>query len=146
MPSNSIAIGRLVSELRRRRSIGKRQYPPEQFIGEFPRFFKERKMPGVLKPEKFLVRSLDALAVVPYQGRTAVRILSSFKEEDRYAEVGTECMKINARQFGKKAPGGKHLAAEKPEIIGKRIFRSREDCRHDSRDIREPCGAQRRTE
>jgi hypothetical protein len=59
----------------------------EQFICKFLLLFKKWKMTGIVKPDEFLMGSLDGLAVLPNQGRRAVRIVPPLKEQDWCPEV-----------------------------------------------------------
>jgi hypothetical protein len=78
---------------------GERQDSLEQFIGKSLFLFKKREMARVVKPDKLLVRSLNALKVLPNQGRTTVGVLSSFKKEQRYTEVWPELTQIDFGEF-----------------------------------------------
>jgi len=74
--------------------ICERQDALDQFIGKLLFLFKKREMAGMLKPDESLLRSLDSLGVLPNQRRRTPWIVSSFKEEDRCAEVEAEFIKI----------------------------------------------------
>jgi hypothetical protein len=73
--------------------ICERQNALDQFIGKLLLFFKKWEMAGMLKPDEPLLRTLDSLGVLPNQRRWAPWIVSSFKEEDRCAEVRAELSK-----------------------------------------------------
>ena len=49
------------------RLIREGQNSLDQFIGKFLLLFKKRKMAGIVKPDEFLMGSLDGLAVLPNQ-------------------------------------------------------------------------------
>src|ERR1700683_290758 len=103
---------------------GERQDSLEQFIGKFLVLFKEWEMTGALKPDKFLMRSLDRLIVGPNQGGPGVRVVSSLKKENRYAEVRPELSEINLPRLGDQYLKRKKLATRKTEVVHKRIFGS----------------------
>src|ERR1017187_4370146 len=72
-----------------------------QFISKFLFLFKKREMAGIVKPDKFLLRSIDRFDVLQDQGRTTVWVVSPFEKEDRYAELGPESTEIDFYQLGK---------------------------------------------
>ena len=81
-------------------------------------------MAGVLKPDKFFMRSPDRLMVGPNQGGPGVWVVSSLKKEDRYAEVGPELSEVNLACLGDQYLKREELATKKTEIVRKRIFGS----------------------
>ena len=102
--------------------VGERQNFLEQFIGKFLLFFKKREMAGIVKPDEFLMGSLDGLAVLPNQGRRAVRIVPALKEQDWCPEVGPEFAEINFHDFGQQYIDGELRAMDPAVVIHGGIF------------------------
>src|SRR5580765_1837894 len=102
--------------------VGERQDFLEQFIGKFLLFFKKREMAGIVKPDEFLMGSPDGLAVLPNQGRRAVRIVPPLKEQDWCFEVGPEFAEINFHHFGQQYIDGELGAMDPAVDIHRGIF------------------------
>ena len=102
--------------------VGERQNFLEQFIGKFLLLFKKRKMSGIVKPDEFLMGSLDGLAVLPNQGRRTVRIVPPLKKQDWRPEVGPEFGEINFHHFGQQYIDGELRAMDPAVVIQRGIF------------------------
>jgi hypothetical protein len=94
----------------------------EQFIGKFLLLFEKWEVAGIVKPDEFLVGSLDGLAVLPNQRRRAVRIVPPLKEQDWRPEVGPEFGEINFHHFGQQHIDGELRAMDPTVVIHKGIF------------------------
>lgn len=81
-------------------------------------------MARVVKPDKFFMRSLDRSIVGPNQGGPGVRVVSSLKKEDRYAEVRPELSEVNIPRLGDQYLKRQKLATKKTKIVRKRILGS----------------------
>jgi hypothetical protein len=79
-------------------------------------------MPGIAKPDEFLMGSLDGLAVLTNQRRRAVRIVPPLKEQDWCPEVGPEFGEINFHHFGQQYIDGELRGMDPAVVIHRGIY------------------------
>src|SRR6516162_3976513 len=93
-------------------------------------------MAGILKGDVSLSGSCDRSAILQNYGRAAVRVLATFKEEDRFPKVAAQLIQRYGGKLREEDVQGEHLAADKAEVVRKRIFRGRRNVRQNSSHVR----------
>src|SRR5690349_20478806 len=94
-------------------------------------------MAGILKPDESLLWRGDCLLVLPDHRSRAERVVPSFKEKDRRAQVQTRLAEINTPHLRHQNFEREGLAMNEAEVIRERILRRGDHVRQDSSNVRE---------